>query len=240
MNLGVRRLAQGDNLENGQTGASFELDFEYGDYVDKDLRKPFEAFRLNVQLNGNDKKALGWINLDGNLWQTDVKDTPKTRHRFMVELNYTYVDNNAYQFGRNSVGIGFRSRWHLSPNWRLRGRLGTDAIILGAVNSEFVGVENREYDFGPGIGLVLGLSVERKGFEVAELFYEGLLLHTVSGSDGDHVIQMTGLRAAWPVYRRLGIGAGYFVFLRDSYFRRFPDVSQRNPQLRIFATWHPS
>ncbi len=240
LDFGARRLSEGSSLENGNTAAFFEFDFEYGDFVESDLRKPFQAFHLTAQINAQDKKALGWVAMNGNLYSSDLKNSPKTKHRFMVELNYTYIDNKAYQFGQQSVTVGFRSRWHLSDNWKLRGRLGADVIVLGAVNSEFVGVQDREYDFGPGLGLIVGASLVRKGFQVAEFGYEGLGIHTVSGADGNHIIQAGWLRVAWPVFKKWGVGADYFVFLRDSYFKSFPDVTQRNPQLRLFATWHPN
>ena len=67
------------------------------------------------------------------------------------------------------------------------------------------------------------------------LRYLLLWQHTLNGAVGDHVLQIAGVEAFVPIYRKLGIGATYFINARDSYYRDYPDVFRRNPELRAYA-----
>ena len=61
--------------------------------------------------------------------------------------------------------------------------------------------------------------------------------HTLNGAVGDHLLQLGGIRGFVPLYRKFGIGATWFLNVRDSYYRDYPDVFRRNPEFRIFGAY---
>lgn len=237
IDAGARAIGEGRSLENGQTHGFVTFEFEYGDIFSKDYSKPFDDFRFSLQLNGRNKQAIGRFQIQGVLYSSELK--PDTRHLFRVWHNYDYINNDALEFGRNGVTIGVDSRFPISDKLEIRTTVGGNIIVLGGINSEFVGVNDRTYDFGPGVGVDLEARLLRRGslFRYLSLGYTVDWLHTVSGADGEHVAQFAILTAAAPIRGTFGVGADAAVSLRNSYFRKFPDTDQRNPQLRLYLTW---
>jgi len=237
VDAGARAIGEGESLENGQTHGFVSFDFQYGDMFAKDYRKPFDTFRLSVQLNGRNKQALGRVQVEGVLYSSELTRT--TKHLFRVWHNYDYINNDALEFGRNGVTLGVNSRFPVSDKLEVRTTLGGNIIVLGGINSEFVGVQDRSYDFGPGVGVQLQARLVKSGslFRYLAIGYSADWIHTVSGADGEHLAQLAFLTSSIPVWGTLGIGADASVSLRNSYFNKFPDTDQRNPQLRLYLTW---
>ena len=237
IDAGARAIGEGESLENGQTHGFFSLDLEYGDMFAKDYRKPFDNFRFSVQLNGRNEQVIGRLQVEGVLYSSELTRT--TKHLFRVWHNYDYINNDALEFGRNGVTIGVNSRFPVSDKLEVRTTLGGNIIVLGGINSEFVGVQDRSYDFGPGVGFQVAARLLRRGslFRYLAVGYNVDWIHTVSGADGDHLAQVAFINTSVPVWGTLGIGADANVALRNSYFRKFPDADQRNPQLRLYLTW---
>ena len=237
IDAGARAIGEGRSLDNGQTHGFVSFDFEYGDMFAKDYRKPFDDFRLSVQMNGRNQQVIGRVQVEGVLYSSEL--TPTTKHLFRVWNNYDYINNDALEFGRNGVTLGVVSRFPVSDKLEVRTTLGGNIIVLGGINSEFVGVADRTYDFGPGIGFQVGARLLRRGslFRYLELGYSVDWIHTVSGADGEHVAQLAFIGSSIPIRGTLGIGADASVSLRNSYFRKFPDSDTRNPQLRFYLTW---
>jgi len=62
------------------------------------------------------------------------------------------------------------------------------------------------------------------------------------GSDADHVIQAASARVLFPFRGQSAIGAEGTIFLRDSSYslpQVADEVTQRNPQVRVFLAWTP-
>ncbi len=115
-------------------------------------------------------------------------------------------------------------------------------ILLGAVNSEFAFLADvpnqereREYDYGPGAGARLEGLITVNGTQVVYLGYQVNWIHTLNGGDGNHFVHLAALRAGVPIRGTFGLGVDGIVFLRNSFFTQFTDVTQRVPQLRLYA-----
>jgi hypothetical protein len=110
----------------------------------------------------------------------------------------------------------------------------------------------REYDYGPGLGGAATATLSRSGQPILTASYRAAWISVTNGSvynkgslgsDADHYVQAAGLRLQVPIKGRLGVGTDAFVFLRDSHYSltdsstgdvRRRDVSQRNPQVRVY------
>lgn len=237
IDAGARAVGAGSSLKDGQTHGYVSFDFEYGDMFQRDYRKPFDNFRMSVQLNGRNKKVIGRVQVEGVLYSSELR--PDTKHLFRIWNNYDYINNDAVEFGRNGVTIGVDSRFPLSEALEIRTTLGGNFIVLGGINSEFVGVNDRSYDFGPGLGAVVKARLVKPGslFRYLAIGYNVDFIHTVSGSDGGHLAQVAWIQSAIPIRGSLGVGADALISVRNSYFDKFPDVSESNPQLRLYLTW---
>jgi hypothetical protein len=157
------------------------------------------------------------------------------------------------------VGVALSSRFRLSDRFGLATRVDANGIILGAVNSDYSKLADvaeqerfREYDYGPGLGGSASVALSMNGRPLLAALYRFAWIDVRNGSiyskgslglSADHYVQMAGLRLIVPIKGSLGLGADGYVFLRQSDYiltladagvSRRQDISQRNPQLRVY------
>jgi len=255
LSVGARRVGDGRLSDGSETHAFAEMDLTYGSILDLERQKPFDFFTLGVQINARDKKPLGRLVIRGNLWHKDLKRTESVTSKFLIVQDFDYHNNNAYEFGGQSVSAMWLARRSLSERVQLTTEVSGSWMIMGAVDSEFAleaevpGLRERlrEYDFGTGVGGRLGGTVFLDGRRLFDAAYRVTWLNTLNGSnangeDANHVIQSATVRTLIPVSGAWGVGVDGSVFLRNSYFSQvdFEKISSRTPELRVYATWHPS
>ena len=242
--VGSRTVGEGRLGNNDQTNVFFEMAFRFGDPMDAEARGPFDWFTLGGQLNFGEegKSALGRLNIRGNLYSKDTKRDEGLTRRFAVLHNFTYINNRAYEFGGTSFSAALMSRRNLSENSVLTLNGELQGILLGAVNSEYAFLaevpnqeREREYDYGPGAGARLEGIITVRGTQVLYLGYQVNWIHTLNGGEGDHVVHLAAIRAGVPIKGTFGLGGDAIVFLRNSFYTHFVDVTQRVPQLRFYA-----
>jgi len=216
--------------------------------------------RHDDQIVGSDDEAgrTQAIAVQGraNLRSFELKRSDTSQHLFTILHYYDYINNNAYEFGGQSVSLMYLRRSQRSERSALLWNAAGSFMMMGAVNSEgahlaeIPGVRERlrEYDFGSGGGVRGGVQFLRDGYRWVEASYRFQYLNTLNGSnangeDADHIIQKVRVRAMIPLgVGRWGAGAEYELHLRNSFFsvEGVDDVRQRNPQYRFFLTWNPT
>ncbi|HET6462619.1 MAG TPA: DUF3943 domain-containing protein, partial [Candidatus Krumholzibacteria bacterium] len=156
--VGYRRVGKGNSLEHDYSNTGYlNYRHDHGDIFENPWRRPFDYYWFEGQLNFGDKKPLGRVIIKGNLWTAPVGDVKPVRHMLAAVQFFDYVNNNAYEFGGQSLGFSLFSRWGKWGDISAETRLDAMGTILGAVNSNFADSanvadqeRNREYDFGPG------------------------------------------------------------------------------------------
>ncbi len=236
MSLGVRWVGA-EGTTDAQLGGYFAFDYRYGDAFEV-TQKPFDAFQLAFQVNGNDEKTrLGRLQIEGSLVGTELKESPKAKHVFYLAQHFDYVNNETLETGGSSLAAVFLSRWGLSDDWNLVTKIEPAALLLWGINSEFADFTRRDYDFGSGAGLRTRGVLYNEGRELIGLEYLLFWQHTLNGAAGNVVIQFLGARGTVPISKKFGLGATGFLTLRNSYYRDFPDVYRSTPQLRAYVTY---
>jgi hypothetical protein len=236
LRLGYRHIGEGGRSD-ASNGAFFSFDYLYGDPF-KDYAKPFDTFEFTGQLYGdNEVQRLGLVHLSATLYGTELKRTEKADHVFHFAQHFDYVNIATLETGGSSLSATFLSRWELSPSWNLITRIEPSALLIWGVNSEFSDFTQRDYDFGSGAGLRAHVGARHREGARIEASYLLLWQHTLNGAIGDHVIQIAGVEGFVPIYRKLGIGATWFINSQDSWYRDYPDVFRSNPEFRAYAAW---
>jgi hypothetical protein len=240
--LGARQVwsvEEGRRNEDGTFGY-FDFDLRYGDPM-HDYKKPFDAFKLAFQYNGKkEKSGIGLLQVHGTIYGKQLKQTDKVRHSFTMDMLFDYANNQAFEFGGQAFGFGVHSRWKLPREKAIQTLVQPSLIVMGAVDSEpsTLVFEDRNYDFGSGLGLRLIGNYVVKGYNYATLGYRGFFQHSVNGAKGNQVVQFVFLSLHYPIWKTLGIGAQYLVYTRDSWFSEFEkEVHARNPEFRLNATF---
>ena len=248
--VGDRTTGESFESDTTEVHGFFEFDMKFGSPWLNTRRKPFDFFTLGVQINFNDKKRLGRLQVSGNLYASDMKKTEKVHHVFAITQNYDYINNNAIEFGGQSFGASVLSKWVLSEKLDLLTDVNLHGYLLNAVNSEFAFLAQvpnrerlREYDMGTGAGTWFRFGLAHSGRQIASLTYRLTWVHTLNGSnvnggDSNHLLHWGGIQGVLPL-GRWGIGADVYAYVRRSYFsaEEFGNVKQDVGQLRFYGVY---
>jgi opacity protein-like surface antigen len=230
---GARVIGEGESItENTNTYGLIEAAISYGDAWDPDNRKPFDRFDAITQSNIGDKTRLGRLLIRGDLFSKLVSEN----HSLALQQDFDYIDNEAYEYGGQSLGPALLSRFELSPTTELWARTQAYFILLGAVNSELSVLADvaeqeriREYDYGPGVGGSVELYLMRKYRPLLAGRYRYSHISVSNGSiynsedggaglDSNHNIHQLGFKLEIPITKSLAAGAETSVFFRRSHY----------------------
>jgi len=261
LGVGVRIVGKDatSKSDNGKkTYGNLILDHSYGNPFDNTRRKPFDNMDMTLQLTGGEKFPVTILRIHGDLWEKPLGNPDFTNHVFAVPQFYDYMNNNTFEFGGQSVAPTLFSRFWLSDKVRLRTRVSALILSLGAVNSDYAAIAHvadrerlREYDYGPGVGADSSADLVVSGQTLVTLNYRFQWISVSNGSvysqgvsslgsNANHYVQYGLARVFIPVFKKFGLGADGFVFLRKSRYSdpNFDDIDQRNPRLRVFLAFN--
>ncbi len=255
---GVRTIGKGESIHDStQTQAYVQINLNHGSPWDNSRRKPFDHFDFAAQFNGDDKVPLGRLQIRGDLFSKSLGE--RKNHAIAFVQYFDYVNNNAYEFGGQSFGGAFYSRFRTESKLRIQTRLDLALMLLGGVNSDYAYVvvtpeqeRPREYDYGDGGGASLEVQASYNQRVFVNMFYRGQMIHVTNGSiyNGDsgvnykaeHFVEATGIGVQVPLRSVMSVGVDGIVFLRQSHFDNpeFIDRDLRVPQVRMYLAWSPS
>jgi hypothetical protein len=261
---GARVIGQGESIsENTNTYGFLEFVVNYGNAWDDERHRPYDRFDVWSQQNFGDKTRLGRLLIRGDLFTKPLGDG-KT-HVLTLQQDFDYIDNEAYEYGGQSLGPALLSRFRPNASLRLLTRVQAYAILLGAVNSDYAFLADvadreryREYDYGPGVGTSVELYLQRKDQPLVTARYRYSYISVSNGSiynrpdrglglDAAHHIQQANVKLEVPITRTFSVGADGSMFFRRSHYdvtSATPElapgrrtITQRNPEVRAFVTW---
>jgi len=243
---GARVIGEGESIsENTNTYGFLELVLNYGNPWDGKDHRPYDRFDAYSQSNFGDKTRQGRLLIRGDLFTKPLGDG--TKHALTLQQDFDYVDNEAFEYGGQSLGPALLSRFQPSSTLTLMTRVQAFAILLGAVNSDYSSLAEvanqeryREYDYGPGVGGAVELYLQRKNMPLVTARYRYSYLNVSNGSlysgetasgaqiglESTHDVHQVNLKLEVPVTRSLSIGADGSIFLRRSRY----DVTGDTPE----------
>ena len=264
LRAGARLIGEGESIsENTNTYGFLEWVISYGNPWDSGRHRPYDRFDVAAQSNFGEKTRLGRLLIRGDLFTKRLGDGKK--HLLTLQQDFDYIDNEAYEYGGQSLGPGLLSRYILSPKLTLLSRLQAYFILLGAVNSNYSALADvanqeriREYDYGPGAGASIELYLQRKNLPFLTGRFRYSYIDVSNGStysgeflglESTHNVSQAQLKLEIPVTGSLALGADGSVFFRRSHydvvqsvFPNLPEgrrtITQRNPEVRLFVSWN--
>lgn len=237
LDAGLRTIGQDRIWEGDTTSLYLNFEFDYGDPYRIDLTRPFDHFKIDFQINFDDVSTIGRIQSRGLLYGGVVRRREKSTQILAGYLDYDFIHNRAFQYGAQGVGVSFLTQYFTGGPFELHTDIHLNGVILGAVQSDYRSFSGREYDYGPGLGFRFSSILGNQKSDVFTFALEQFYVHAINGNEVDHYVTMGRAKFAYPFANFLGVGLEYILQLRESRYVDFPDVSKRNPQVRIFATW---
>lgn len=260
VNFGARTIGLGKSITDNTSRYGFlDLVLIYGDPFENTRRKPFDRFDAYLQLNAGDKTGLGRLQVRGDLWSTPIGDDsgPGTRHTFAIAHDFDYINNEAYEFGGQGLGVALFSRFGAFER-RFITRLTVTGVVGAAVNADYSYLadvpnarDERDYDYGTGLGIAFDGLLTESARTSARLEYRYTLMGVFNGSltdpavglfdfgsDARHQVHRAGLEVLVAISDRLSVGFQSTLFFRDSKYDspELIDRTQRNPELKVYLT----
>jgi hypothetical protein len=242
----MRAIGDGNPTNAVSDGTPFlEVDAHFGDPFAEGDRSPFDYMTISARVE--DMTSVGLIQIQGHLATIDLQRSETARHIFVITQNFDFLSHELFKFGGHSVGAAVLSDWRLSDQWGLDTHVELDGYVLNAVDSEFAYLAElvevnrlREYDFGMGAGVRLGVRVTHSGREIVGARYLGSWVNTLNGSNAggyasDHLVHLARASTAVPISPSWALGFDLALQASRSYYAapERPNSSRMLPLARI-------
>ena len=215
--LGAIRINNTNTAGKDVTNAAATLQLDYGNPFEARSRKPFDLFRLRVELNyGTNTRLLGNVNGYGILFGKNYKPDRLLAGIFQ---HFDYWNNSLFQIGAIGFGGGLIGRIPVAQHSNIFSTLHLGVVPLAGNNTRFGPdtSEVRQYNFGGGL--------EAKAEETFNLnkwasvgftaFY--YYIHTYVGIKGNSLVGILKPNVTFHVYKGMSLGYEHFIYQNDRY-----------------------
>jgi hypothetical protein len=216
-----------------RSGHAFvDLFLPYGSPFDLSATRPYDAFEFRLELGPGINGVVRHVEVSGLLTRNYLSQSVRNRVVLGLFQHFEYEDLSIVRFGAQSVSGALLYQHPLSERSKVNLGLHLEGVLLGEISSDHGFEWRRDYDLGPGAGGRVGASFTRDGREWLRFDGKLVWLHSVHGSEADHLASFLRLRAGVPLRGPLGLGASLALMTRRSTYVDFPAVTQKVPQIR--------
>ena len=270
ISVGSRYLADDHALFRGEHNPYIELGMEYGDAYDNDENKPFSYFHSNVTFGlSSNQPAVNRLNLMGRLWGTSIADTKKLEADFGIFQHFNFYNSEAVKDGTDlipyriseaaSIGPGLIYRFpQLEERINLEQRVFLSGILLGGSLSDYLFIQERDYNMGSGFSAKIqtNMDIKKVGYMNIDANYfhiftwkgydrsewvgkEGFDLDYTNAQGDPGNTRMMAFNTDFGLYlsRHLSLDLRGSFFWRHAHYRDFEDVDARTFELRAGLTY---
>ena len=270
ISVGNRYLADDNAFFRGEHNPYLELGMEYGNAYNTDINKPFSYFTSNVTFGFSKNQPLvNRLNLMGRIWGTPISDTDKFESVFGIFQHFNFYNSEAVKDGTDlipyriseaaSVGPGIIYRFpQLEDRMNLEQRVFISGILLGGSLSDYLRIQDRDYNMGSGFSAKVQtrMDIKKLGYMNIEANYfhiftwkgydrrewigkKGFDLDYTNAQGDPGNTRMLAFNANFSLYLShhllLDIRGSYFM--RHAHYRDFADVSARTFEIRGGLTY---
>ncbi len=270
ISVGNRYLADDNAFFRGEHNPYLELGMEYGNAYNTDINKPFSYFTSSVTFGFSKNQPLvNRLNLMGRIWGTPISDTDKFESVFGIFQHFNFYNSEAVKDGTDlipyriseaaSVGPGIIYRFpQLENRMNLEQRVFLSGILLGGSLSDYLRIQDRDYNMGSGFSAKVQtrMDIKKLGYMNIEANYfhiftwkgydrrewigkKGFDLDYTNAQGDPGNTRMLAFNANFSLYLShhllLDIRGSYFM--RHAHYRDFADVSARTFEIRGGLTY---
>lgn len=253
--VGSRYLADDHALFRGEHNPYMELSMEYGDAYNEEESKPYDFFSSSVTMGfSKNQPFINRLNLLGRLWGTSISDTEKFDADLGLFQHFNFYNSEAVKDGTDlipyriseaaSVGPGLIYRFpSISERVNLEQRIFLSGILLGGSLSDYLYIQERDYNMGSGFSAKIQTRLDIKKIGYMNIDANYFHIFTWKGYDRSEWVGKTGFDLDYTNAqgdpgntRMLAFNANFGVYLsrylsldlRSSYFVRH--AHYKNPQ----------
>ncbi|MFI4963710.1 MAG: DUF3943 domain-containing protein, partial [Legionellales bacterium] len=178
---GMNNVNNGTDVAKGANTGMLSISLDYGNPYEKRFRKPFDYFSGRVDVNiGRGDKWLGNLIGYGILYGKNFSSDNQTM-LIGIFQHYDYWDSKSFSIGVSAFSAGIAHKLTLSKNSDIETQINLGIIPLAGINSPYVEVEERDYDFSGGINGKFESTLNIGGSVLITASYYFYALHTYVG-----------------------------------------------------------
>ncbi|MEI6059062.1 MAG: DUF3943 domain-containing protein [Bacteroidota bacterium] len=235
---GLHRKNTGTSISSGTGTNSMMVNaqFDYGNPFEIRKRKPFDFFKLRVDLDfGVGRKFLDDITGYGILFgkNRQIGNLAILVGGFQY---YDYMDNMTFELGTIGLGGGLFTKLPINSSIDLYTNLHL-ALVPFAGNSTRFGPDTsqlRDYNYGAGLEGKFESIINLGKFATASLIYYYYMVHTYVGAPGNNIISILKPRVTVKLFKQLSLGFEHFIYFNDRYLDDFSAIHSVRTEQKIF------
>lgn len=233
--LGGNTQFVADKIDKMDSMVFTEIMMEYNEmFQDKTFRKPFDYFKVVVDLNLYHGHTVSTINLLGHLIGREI-DQESYSALIGFFQHYYYTNNDILKLSTSSIGPGIEIKSVITEMIHFKAGIHLQGILMGAMDSRYT-EESREYNLGPGYSVLSYIKFGRKNAIEFSSTCKYFGLHNAVGEAENEQIWLVSSSIDFPVCRSLRLGLEYNYFDRYETYDDYPAVSGYGDLLRTFLT----
>ncbi len=213
------KIAKDNLFGTGSFNAMLNTQFDYGDPFETIRRKPFDLFRLRIELGyGADRDLLDHVNGYGILAGKNKKP-----NRLLIGLfqHYDYWRNSIFQVASLGIGGGLIARIPVAKHSNIFSTLHVAVVPLAGNNTQFGPdtSEFRHYNFGGGLQAKLEETFNLNNW--ATLGFTGFyyFIHTYNGLPGNSLVGILKPTVTVKLFKNLSIGFEHHIYHNDRFLK---------------------
>jgi hypothetical protein len=238
---GVHRLnnEQNDVFGEGGNKAMISGQLDYGNPFEDRKRKPFDIFRLRVELSYGTKDTIGGIinNITGygNLFSRNDQLGKLAVHTGIFQY-YDYWNTRNFDLGALSFGGGVLTKLPITKQINLYTNVHLGVIPLAGNSTRFApdSVGLRDYVFANGFQGKIETTLSLGKYISAALVYHHFWLHTFEGLEGTNSIGIIRPRVTLKIYKNLSLGYEHFGYSTNRKLKDYADQQSTITDQKIF------
>jgi hypothetical protein len=229
-----------DLFGKGTYSGMFNAQFDYGNPFELRKRKPFDFFKLRIDLNfGVGRKYLDNILGYGIFFGKNMQ-VGKLALLVGGFQYYDYYDNNKFELGTIGFGAGIISKLPLSKKSNLYSSIHMALVPFGGNSTKFVidTTQVRDYNFVGGLETKFESTFNLGKYATATLRYYFYWMRTYIGYNGNNFIHIIKPRITVRLYKNISIGGEAQLYYNDLYQRSMPAVHAIQTEQKIFLLFY--
>lgn len=228
------KVGSDNKFGTGTSTAIVNLQLDYGDPFEVVKRKPFDVFRLRVELSDRkDKNFLDHVNGYGLLAGKNLKPERLLGGIFQ---HYDYWRNSIFQVASLGFGGGLIARIPVSKKSNLYSAFHLAVVPLAGNNTQF-GPDTsdyRRYNFGGGLQAKLEETFNLSKWATFGFTGFYYFIHTYNGVPGNSMVTILRPRVTVKLFKKLHIGMEHHVYHNDRFLKNNENLHLTRTEQRVF------
>ena len=228
------KVGSDNKFGTGSSNAMLNVQLDYGDPFETVRRKPFDLFRLRVELSyGSDRNLLDHVNGYGLLAGKSIK-----RERLLAGIfqHYDYWRNSIFQVASLGFGGGLIARIPVAKHSNIYSAVHVAIVPLAGNNTEFGPdtSEFRKYNFGGGMQAKLEETFNLNKWATLGLTGFYYFIHTYNGLPGNSLVGILKPSITVKLFKNLSIGMEHHIYRNDRFLNNKPDLHITRTEQKLF------